>query len=92
MRVPLNPREKPPLEPTIHVGKKGVTDAQIKETIKQLEARRIVKVKVLRSALTGDTVENIAQRLSLETNSRIVQIVGHTFTLYKPKRRLQKRM
>ncbi|MBS7606270.1 YhbY family RNA-binding protein [Candidatus Bathyarchaeota archaeon] len=75
------------IEPTVRVGKKGITEAQIKEILKQLEARRTVKVKVLKSALVGETVEDIAQRISSETGSRVIQIIGRTFTLYKPRER-----
>lgn len=75
------------IEPTVRVGKKGITEVQVKEVLKQLEARRTVKVKVLKSALVGETVEDIAQRISSETGSRVIRIIGHTFTLYKPKER-----
>jgi len=75
------------LKPTVHIGKRGLTDSQIKEIMKQLEARRRVKVKVLRSALGESAVEDIAQRVAQETGSKIVQIIGHTFTLYKPRTR-----
>lgn len=75
------------IEPTVRVGKKGITEAQVKEILKQLEARRTVKVKVLKSALVSETVEEIAQRISSETGSRVIQIIGHTFTLYKPRER-----
>lgn len=78
------------LKPTVHIGKSGVAEAQIKEIAKQLDARRIVKVKILKSALLEDTVEGIAQKISSETDSRIVEIIGHTFTLYKPRRKTPK--
>lgn len=75
------------LKPTVRIGKKGVTEALIKEISKHLDTRRRVKIKILRSALLESTVEDIARRISSETGSRIIQIIGHTFTLYKPKRR-----
>ena len=75
------------MKPTIRIGKKGVTDEQLKEILKQLEARETVKIKVLRSALANETVENIAKRISTETGSKIIQVIGHTFTLFKPKRK-----
>jgi len=78
------------IEPTIRIGKKGVTEAQIKEIMKQLEVRRTVKVRVLRSALASESLENIAQRISAETNLKIIQIIGHTFTLHKPREKRRK--
>jgi len=64
-----------------------VTHEQILEILKQLEARGTVKIKVLKSALTNDTVENIAKRISAETGSKIIQMIGHTFMLFKPERK-----
>jgi len=34
-----SPSKTPNLKPTAHIGKKGVTEAQVKEIAKQLEAR-----------------------------------------------------
>jgi len=75
------------LKPTVRIGKSGLTDAQINEIIKQLEARGRIKVKVLKTALVNETIEDIAQKVSSKTGSKITQIIGHTFTLYKPKKR-----
>jgi putative YhbY family RNA-binding protein len=73
------------MEPAVRIGKKGLTNAQIMEIAKHLDKRRTVKVKVLKTALTSDAVENIAQKASSATGARVIQIVGHTFTLSKPK-------
>ncbi|MEM1561673.1 MAG: YhbY family RNA-binding protein [Candidatus Bathyarchaeia archaeon] len=76
------------MKATVRIGKKGVTETQIREIFKQLEARKRVKVKVLRSALVESSVEEIAQKVASKTGSKVVQIIGHTFTLYKPKRKI----
>jgi len=75
------------IEATVRIGKKGITESQIKEILKQLNVRKRVKVKILRSALTEASVEEVAKKVAHETDSKIVQIMGHTFTIYKPKRR-----
>jgi RNA-binding protein len=75
------------LKPTIHIGKSGLTDAQVNEIIKQLEAKGKIKVKVLKTALINETVESLAQKASSKTGSKIIQIIGHTFTLYKPRKK-----
>lgn len=80
-------KESGHIEATIRIGKKGITEAQVKEILKQLDAKRKVKVKVLRSALMESSIEEIAQKVSSETGSKIIQVIGHTFTLYKPKKR-----
>ncbi len=87
MRAHSNSRGRQSLKPTIRIGKRGVTDEQIKEILKQLEARKTIKIKVLKSALVNDTVENIAKKISMETGAKIIQVIGHTFTLFKPRRK-----
>lgn len=72
-------------ELTVRIGKKGLADSQIAEIIKHLDKGKTVKVKVLRTALTSDTVESISRKVSLATSARVTQIIGHTFTLSKPK-------
>ncbi|MEM2320933.1 MAG: YhbY family RNA-binding protein [Candidatus Bathyarchaeia archaeon] len=80
-------KESGHIEATVRIGKRGITEAQVKEISKQLDAKRKVKVKVLRSALMESSIEEIAQKVSSETGSKIIQVIGHTFTLYKPKKR-----
>lgn len=75
------------IEATVRIGKKGVNEAQIKEISRQLDARKKVKIKILRSAIMESSVEEIAQKVASETGSKIIQKIGHTFTLYKPKRK-----
>lgn len=86
MRGDSTKRGSKQIETTIWIGKRGVGEAQIKEILKQLDARKKVKVKVLRSALIESSVEEIAQKVASETGSKVVQVIGHTFTLHKPKR------
>lgn len=52
------------VEATIRIGKKGVTEAQIKEISKQLDARKKVKVKILKTALVEATINEIAQKVA----------------------------
>jgi len=74
------------IKPTVRIGKRGLTEAQIAEIAKQLDKRKTVKIKVLKSALINETVESIAQKVSLKTGAKVIQIVGHTFTLFKPRK------
>lgn len=73
--------------PTVMIGKKGPTASMVKEISRQLDESKVVRVKVLKTALVDERVEGIAKKVAEETESRIVQLRGHTFTLYKPKRR-----
>ena len=51
---------------------------------KQLDARELVKLKLQKSALTSET-EKVAREISDATESVLVDVMGHTFTLYKKK-------
>lgn len=74
-------------KPTIRIGKFGVTDSLIEEVSKQLDARRTVKLKVLKSALIEKTVDEIANEVAFKTSSTLIEVRGHTFILFKRKSR-----
>jgi RNA-binding protein len=67
------------------IGKKGPTTFSVKEIIKQLCKREIVKIKILKSALKEEDTKKIAEKLENLTDSKIVELRGHTFSLYKPR-------
>jgi RNA-binding protein len=72
-------------KPTLHIGKEGVTKQIINEVVKQLDAREIIKVKILKTALQENETKNIAEGIAYRTDSEIVDVRGHTFLLFKPK-------
>jgi len=72
-------------EPTIWVGKEGVTQRLLEQVEKQLESRQLVKLKVQKSTATKSETINVAKEVSTATESTIVDVIGHTFTLYKKK-------
>ncbi len=73
-------------KPTVNIGKKGPTDLLVNEISKRLDKRKVVKVKILKTALIDQEVEKIAWKVAEETGSKIVQLRGHTFTLYRSKK------
>jgi len=68
-------------DPIVQVGKNGVTDSVLFSLNEALDAREIVKIKVLKNSL--DDTKNVAQELSEKTNSELVQVVGRNIILYK---------
>jgi len=72
--------------PTVRIGKKGATGSLMNEISKHLDKRKSVKVKILTTALIDEEANGIAQKVAKETKSKIVQLRGHTFILYKPKK------
>jgi RNA-binding protein len=73
--------------PTVHVGKEGATNQIIKEVAKQLDTREMIKAKILKSALKAEEAKNIAAKIAEHTESQLVEVRGHTFLLYKRKKR-----
>lgn len=72
-------------EVIVTVGKAGIGENLIIQTDRALEAREIVKGRVLDNCLTLD-VRQAAAALSAATGSAVVQTVGRCFVLYRPSR------
>jgi RNA-binding protein len=72
---------------TIWVGKGQISQGLIKEIEKQLEKKEIVKVKILKSALQETKASEIALAISRQTEAELVEVRGHTFILYKRRRK-----
>ena len=66
------------LKPVIRIGKNGVTENIINDVKNLVKKKKIVKIKVLRSALNSETMKDIADKIVKEANLRIVQIRGHS--------------
>jgi RNA-binding protein len=74
-------------KPTVWVGKEGTTIQIVNEISKQLDKREIVKAKILKSALQNEEAKNIAAKIAQQTESQLVEVRGHTFLLYKRKKK-----
>jgi RNA-binding protein len=70
-------------DPTIWVGKEGVSSELLKHVASQLKSRELVKVKVHKAALRETETASVAGRVASSTASTLVEVMGHTFTLYK---------
>lgn len=75
-------------KPTIQIGKDGVTPQMEKEISKQLDARELIKIKILKTALKDNDAKNIALSIANQTESELIEVRGHTFILFKKKRKL----
>jgi len=70
-------------DPTVWVGKDGASEELVKQVANQLKSRELVKVKIHKSALAEVEASGIAQKIAAATRSDLVEIMGHTFTVYK---------
>ena len=69
------------LDPTIYIGKSGLTENIKKEMLTGFEARELVKVKI-QEGCTLDPKE-VANQLADELNAEFVQAIGRKFVLYR---------
>ena len=75
------------LDTTLMVGKGGVTDAVIAEAENQLEARELVKGKVLEGAMM--TPREVSDELCAATGADGVAVIGTKFVIYRLSEKLQ---
>jgi RNA-binding protein len=73
--------------PTIWIGKSGASAELLKEIEKQLEKNKMVKAKILKSALSEHEAKEVAETIAQQTFATLVELRGHTFILYKPRAR-----
>ena len=72
--------------PTIWVGKEGLTQQCAAEIEKQLQKNKMVKVRILPAAMAESTAEAIAAKAAEQTNSALVEVRGHVFILFRKRR------
>ena len=73
--------------PTIWVGKDGFTPEVAGEVEKQLQRSKMVKVKILKSALQTETAKAIAAKAAEQTDAAVVEVRGHVFILFRKRKK-----
>lgn len=71
------------MEPILHAGKGGISDAMIKQADDALTARELIKGKVLETA--PGTAREVAEEIAAKVNAQVVQVIGRTFVLFRQK-------
>ena len=69
------------IDTIIHIGKDGIGDNLIKQANDALEARELIKGKVLENSML--TAREGAEELAQATRSQVVQVIGTKFVLYR---------
>ena len=70
------------LEPLFQVGKGGVNDALIAQTLDAFRSRELLKLKVLLETAPKPPRE-IAEEIAAKTQSEVVQVVGGSLIFFK---------
>ena len=69
------------METILQIGKLGVNENTIKQVKDALEARELIKLRILETCPTN--VRETANIVSKETDCDVVQVIGSRFILYK---------
>jgi len=69
--------------PTLWIGKDGLTPQLSGEIEKQLTKNKMLKVKILKSALQHETAKAIATKAAEAVGAALVEVRGHVFILYR---------
>jgi RNA-binding protein len=70
-------------KPTIWIGKEGYTPQLSGEIENQLSKNKMLKVRILPSALQTDTAKALAARTAEAAGAALVEVRGHVFILYR---------
>ena len=69
------------LDVIMQVGKSGVTEPMAKTVSDALEARELIKMRVLETA--GETPRDMAEELAAACDATVVTVIGSKIVLYK---------
>ena len=76
-------------ESIVQIGKEGIGDNVIQQANEALEARELIKCRVLESAML--TPREACQELARRTRSEGVQVIGTKFVLYRESHNKEKK-
>ena len=77
------------IETILIVGKDGIGDNLVKQANDALEARELIKGRVLDNSLLSP--REAAEALAPLTRSEVVQVIGTKFVLYRPSHKKDKK-
>ena len=77
------------IDTILHVGKEGLGDNLMKQADDALEARELIKGRVLENAML--TPREAAEALASATRSEVVQVIGTKFVLYRQSHKKDKK-
>ncbi len=72
------------LETILQVGKSGLSDALLQSVDESLEARELIKLRLLETAPLS--VREAADTVAARVGADVVQVIGSRFILYRPSR------
>ncbi|KGP74956.1 RNA-binding protein [Desulfosporosinus sp. Tol-M] len=70
------------MDPILQVGKGGITETVVTQTNEALEARELIKGRVLQNYL--EEPKTVADELAERVQAELVQVIGRNFLLFRP--------
>ena len=77
------------IDTIVHIGKDGITENLVKQADDALEARELIKCKVLENSLL--TSREAAEQLARAVRAEVVQVIGTKFVLYRQSHNKEKK-
>ena len=69
------------MDTIMQIGKNGITEALVATVGDALEARELIKMRVLENS--GEAVRDVAEQLAAATDSEVVAVIGKCLILYR---------
>ena len=69
------------LDPVMQIGKEGITENSLEAIVSLLEARELVKIKVLKNC--GLAAREVCDFVCEKLNADPVQVIGANFIIYR---------
>lgn len=73
--------------PTIWVGKDGLTPQLMVQVENQIQRTKMVKIRILKSALLTESAKVIATRTAEQVGAALVEVRGHVFIIYRRRKK-----
>jgi putative YhbY family RNA-binding protein len=74
--------------PTIWVGKEGLTPQLLVQVESQLQRTKMVKIRILKSALATSTAKEIATKTACQVDASLVEVRGHVFIIFRKRKKI----
>lgn len=71
--------------PIFQIGKGGVSGGMVDRLSEALEARELIKIRVLNNS--GESAGELAPAVAAATQSQLIQVIGHNIVLYRRSRK-----
>ena len=71
------------LMPMINIGKNGLTDSLVKQIETIIKKKKLLKIKINKSALENEDKKEIVRKIIEKTNAELIDFIGFNVVIYK---------